>query len=304
MNYKKIIKEIYKEVRNVPDSGKIVTYIPELANVNPGKFGVHIRTVDQQDFGAGDYQEKFSIQSCAKVFALALAFKRQGKFIWDRLGVEPAGTPFNSLIQLETDLGIPRNPFINSGAMVICDILISELENPKIDFLNFMRTVSDLPELNYSKEIADSEKSVGYRNVALCHFIKSFGNIKNDPEVVLDFYFNLCSLEMTCQELSKSLLFLANGGRKVSDNKEILTESRTKRINAILLTCGFYDESGEFAFKVGLPGKSGVGGGIVAIHPNEYSIALWSPKLNLKGNSFKGMKFLEAFTTRTGSSIF
>ncbi len=304
MNYRRVIKEIYKEVKSIDDPGEIVTYIPELAIVNPEKFGVHITTLDQENYSIGDSEEKFSIQSCAKVFALTLAFKRQGESIWERLGVEPAGTPFNSLIQLETDSGIPRNPFINSGAMVICDILISELKNPKKDFLNFMRKVSDLPNLNFSKDIADSEKTVGYRNVALCHFIKSFGNIKNDPEVVLDFYFNLCSIEMTCQELSKSLLFLANGGKKVSDQKKILTKSQTKRINAVLLTCGFYDESGEFAFKVGLPGKSGVGGGIIAIHPKEYSIALWSPKLNTKGNSFKGMKFLEAFTSKTGSSIF
>ena len=172
------------------------------------------------------------------------------------------------------------------------------------DFITFVRDISDNQRLNYSRKIAESEKSVGYRNTALCYFIKSFGNIKNHPEEVLEFYFNLCSIEMTCVELSQTFLFLANQGRKTTDNKDILTLSQTKRINAIMQTCGLYDESGEFAYEVGLPGKSGVGGGIIAIHPNNYSIAVWSPRLNAKGNSYRGMKFLEQFTTKTGSSIF
>jgi glutaminase len=304
MHYQAIIQQVFTSVNNEPDPGKVVTYIPQLATVNPDKFGVHISTVDQGTFGIGDFEEKFSIQSCAKVFALSLAYKLLGESIWKRLGVEPAGTPFNSLVQLEADAGIPRNPFINSGAIVICDILLSELNDPKSDFLAFLRMLSDLPDLNFSQNIAESEKSVGFRNVALCHFIKSFGNIQNDPDEVLDFYFNLCSIEMSCRQLSNSLLYLANGGQKLSDQKQILNRSQTKRVNAILLTCGFYDESGEFAFKVGLPGKSGVGGGIIAIHPNAYCIALWSPRLNPKGNSYKGMKFLEAFTTGTAYSIF
>jgi glutaminase len=304
MGYQTIIQKVFIAVKNEPDTGELVTYIPQLATVNPDKFGVHISTVDQQPFGIGDFEEKFSIQSCAKVFALSLAYKLLGESIWKRLGVEPAGTPFNSLVQLESDAGIPRNPFINSGAIVICDILISELNEPKADFLAFLSMLTDLPDLNFSQDIAASEKSVGFRNVALCHFIKSFGNIKNDPDEVLDFYFNLCSIEMSCRQLSNSFIYLANGGQKLSDQKQILNKSQTKRVNAILMTCGFYDESGEFAFKVGLPGKSGVGGGIIAIHPNAYSIALWSPRLNPKGNSYKGMKFLEAFTTGTAYSIF
>jgi len=138
----------------------------------------------------------------------------------------------------------------------------------------------------------------------LCNFIKSFGNIHNDPTEILDFYFNMCSIEMDCSELSKSFLFLANRGQKLSDNQPILNNSKTKRINALMQSCGFYDESGEFTFKVGLPGKSGVGGGIIAVYPDNYAIAVWSPKLNKKGNSYRGVRFLEEFTTRTESSIF
>ena len=304
MNYKKIIEEVYQDVKDIEDNGQIATYIPELGSVDPKNFGVHISTIDYQDFGIGNFNEKFSIQSIAKVFLISLAYRILGEDIWQRLGVEPSGTHFNSLVQLEADNGIPRNPFINAGAIVICDILLTHLEHPKEDFLAFVREITDLPKLNYSKKIADSEKSAGYRNIALCNFIKSFGNIKNDASDVLDFYFNLCSLEMDCKELSKTFLYLANGGHKLSDHHEILNKSQTKRINALMQNCGFYDESGEFAFKVGLPGKSGVGGGIIAIHPHKYVIAVWSPKLNEKGNSYKGMKFLEQFTTKTQSSIF
>jgi glutaminase len=227
-----------------------------------------------------------------------------GESIWNRLGIEPSGAGFNSLIQLENDHGIPRNPFINSGAIVIADIILSNFDNPKEDLLAFVRSLSKNQNINYSAKISASEKTVGYRNIALCNFIKSFGNIENEPTKVLDFYFDLCSLELSCQDLSELFLFLANNGKTIHEDNQILTRSQSKRINAIMQTCGFYDESGEFAFKVGLPGKSGVGGGIIAIHPNQYAIAVWSPKLNKKGNSYKGVRFLEKFTTLSELSIF
>jgi len=295
---------VYRTVKAIDNKGKLASYIPELAKVDTGSFGVYISTIDGVNFGRGNCHERFSIQSIAKVLSLTLAYSMLGEKIWDRLGVEPSGTAFNSLVQLESDNGIPRNPFINSGAIVICDILLSNLENPKEDFLAFVRDLSNNSEINYSNQIAESETSAGFRNIALCNFIKSYGNIKNEPSDVLDFYFDLCSLEMNCKELSELFLFLANKGSKTFDNNLIITKSQSKRINALMQTCGFYDESGEFAFKVGLPGKSGVGGGIIALHPNQYSIAVWSPVLNEKGNSYKGMRFLEEFTTKSQLSIF
>lgn len=303
-NYKNIIEKAYQLTNALQDKGKIATYIPELATVNPSMFGVHITTLDGDNFGIGNNLEKFSIQSIAKVLSLTLAYKILGEKIWTRIDVEPSGTKFDSLILLETNNGIPRNPFVNSGAIVICDILISQLDNAREEFLAFVRELSDLPHLTYSDKIADSEKAHGYRNAALCNFIKSYGNIDNEPAEVLDFYFDMCSLEMNCQQLSHTFMFLANGGRKVADAQKIISKSKSKRINALMLTCGFYDESGEFAFKVGLPGKSGVGGGIVALYPHNYAIAVWSPRLNPKGNSFKGMKFLEEVTTHSELSIF
>jgi len=304
MNYGEIFYKIYNQLEISNNQGKVASYIPELRDVNPEKFGAHLTTIEDEHFDFGDSDERFSIQSIAKVLALVLAYKLEDEKLWDRVGVEPSGTPFNSLVQLEYDLGIPRNPLINAGAMVICDILVSKLENPKTDFIQFVRKVSDNPDINYCPRIANSEKLAGYKNAALINLIKSFGNIKNDIDVVLDFYFNLCSIEMTCKELTRTFLFLAAYGVCPYTNEIILSVSKSKRVNAIMQLCGFYDEAGEFSFKVGLPGKSGVGGGIVAIHPNKYCIAVWSPRLNKKGNSNMGMKFLELFTTETQASIF
>ena len=304
MDYKNIIEKVFLDTNRINDTGKMPSYIPELANVDPTMFGVHITSLDGKNWGMGNNLEKFSIQSITKVFSLTLAYKIVGEKIWKRVDVEPSGTKFDSLLLLEINNGIPRNPFVNSGAIVICDILISNLDNAKKEFLEFMRDLSDIPDLNYSDKIADSEKAHGYRNIALCNFIKSFGNIKNNPTDVLDFYFDLCSLEMNCQQLSHAFTYLANGGVKISNDYKVITKSQSKRINALMLTCGFYDESGEFAFKVGLPGKSGVGGGIVALYPNNYVITVWSPRLNPNGNSFLGMKFLEEFTTQSEFTIF
>jgi len=304
MNFNTLIEKIYNEVKKEADKGKVASYIPELLSVNHDSFGVYITSIDKKGFGVGNCNDKFSIQSIAKVITLSLAYSIVGEAIWKRLDVEPSGTSYNSLIQLEADKGVPRNPFINAGALVIVDILISNLKAPKEEFLSYIRELSNNKTIDYSSTIAASEKAAGYRNVALCNFIKSFNNIENDPSDVLDLYFDICSIEVTCKELSELFLFLANNGENLFNAKEVINISQSKRINAIMQTCGFYDESGEFAFRVGLPGKSGVGGGIVAVHPSQYVIAVWSPRLNEKGNSYKGMQFLERFTTESQLSIF
>ena len=304
MKYSKIIEAAYKTVMEAENVGTVPTYIPELAQVDPNKFGVYFYSLNKQSFGIGDCDEKFSCQSISKVLALCLAYSIIGDKLWKRVDVEPSGTSFNSLVQLEADNGIPRNPLINAGAIVVCDILLSILEDAEADFLTFVRDLANDESVNYSIRVAESEKSVGYRNFALCYYIKSLGNIENDPERVLDFYFKLCSIELTCESLAYVFTFLANDGITLHDQQRILPHVYTKRINAIMQTCGFYDESGEFAFRVGLPGKSGVGGGIVAIMPGHYAIAVWSPRLNEKGNSYRGVKFLEGFTMQTQISVF
>ncbi len=304
MDIKEIVQSVFDRTKGIEDKGKLASYIPELKNVDPDSFGVHISTTNHLNFGVGNYHDKFSIQSIVKVLSLAMAYSLLGEDLWQRVKVEPSGTAFNSLVQLEVENGIPRNPFINAGALVVTDVLMSSLNNPQQDFLAFLKNLSKSNSISYSNKITASEKKVGYRNAALCNFLKSFHNIDNDPTDVLDFYYKMCSIEMSCEELSQLFLFLANGGCTLHKNNRIITRSQTKRINALMQTCGFYDESGDFAFRVGLPGKSGVGGGIVAVHPKEYAIAVWSPPLNQKGNSYKGMRFLEEFTTRTELSIF
>lgn len=304
INYQKIFREIADELQNIDDLGKVATYIPELRDVDPSKLGAHLTTVDSDNFYFGDSNEKFSIQSIAKVLSLTLALKMIGEKVWERVGVEPSGSAFNSLVQLEYEKGFPRNPLINAGAIVVCDILIDCLANPKIDLLEFIRSITGNSSINYNDTMAESEKRTGYRNYSLVNLMKDFGNIHNDIDSVLDFYFNLCSIEMTCKDLAQTFLFLATGGVSPITHEEIVTPRQAKRINSIMQMCGFYDEAGEFAFRTGLPGKSGVGGGIIAIHPGKFSIAVWSPKLNKKGNSYKGMKLIELVTTKTQSSIF
>ena len=303
MDYATVLQEIYKESKTLPIIGNVATAIPELAAVAPNKFGIHLTTINGKDFGIGDSNEEFSIQSVSKALTVAMAFSFLDEKLWERVGVEPSGSSFNSLVQLEFEKGIPRNPFINAGALVISDILVSHLNNPKRDFIDFIRTISGCETINYNLKVAQSEKDTGFRNAALCNFLKSFGNIHNEVEVVLDFYFHQCSLEMTCKELAHSFFFFANEGKTIT-NKQILSKSQVKRLNALMQTCGFYDESGEFTYKVGLPGKSGIGGGIAALYPNHFSVATWSPRLNEKGNSALGMRALELLTTKTGKSIF
>lgn len=297
------LQEIYKESRVQEKIGNIATYIPELATVNPDSFGISLTTIQGENFGIGDSEVRFSIQSVSKPLSLAFAFTILGDTIWERVGVEPSGTPFNSLVQLEFEKGIPRNPFINAGAIVIADMLVSSFENPKQEFLDFVRKISGISTIDFDLKVAQSEKKEGCRNAALANFIKSFGNLKNDVDLVLDFYFHQCSIAMSCHELTKAFYFLANEGVSMS-GLQVLDKSQVKRMNALMQTCGFYDESGEFTYRVGLPGKSGVGGGIVALFPKEFIVSTWSPRLNTNGNSELGMFALEQLTTKTGMSIF
>ncbi len=304
MDYSKIINDIKEELLDFPNDGEVASYIPELSKVDSSKFGVHLYCIDGSHHSFGDTQERFSIQSISKVFTLTLAMRMLGDELWDRMDVEPSGNAFNSLFQLEQENGIPRNPFINSGALVLSDILISEYKNPKDEILKFVRKISGVETIDFDEKVASSERLHGHRNAALVNLMKSFGNIKNDVYDVLDVYFYQCSIAMSCEELANAFMVYANEGQLLSTGEEILAPIKVQRINALMQTCGFYDEAGEFAFRVGLPGKSGVGGGIVAIHPEKYSAAVWSPKLNERGNSLLGMETLERLTNKTGLSIF
>jgi len=304
MDYSSILQNVYNESSKYAQQGKVADYIPELAGINPEKFGMYLLCKTSEHFELGNSREPFSIQSISKVFSLSMAFSYLGENIWNRVGVEPSGSPFNSIVQLEYENGIPRNPLINAGALVIADILLSHLDNPKEELLKFVRKLAQDDSIEFDAKVAKSEKLTGFHNSSLVHMLKAHGNINNHCDEVLDFYYHQCSISMNCKQLAQSFAPYASLNEPFDFASIQLSKSQVKRINAIMLSCGFYDESGEFAFKVGLPGKSGVGGGIVAFHPKEYTLAVWSPKLNKKGNSFRGMKALELFTTLSGQSIF
>lgn len=304
MDYGAILAEIYQEIREYSHEGRVASYIPELARIDGNKFGVHLLTVSGEEFPYGASDEKFSIQSISKVLSLAQAFSITGDSIWERVGVEPSGTPFNSIIQLEYEQGVPRNPLINAGALVVADILITNCPDPEQQFLELIRQMSGNQAIKFNERVADSEFETGFLNASLINMLKSFGKIQNDIERVLKFYYRQCSVEMSCRDLSRTFLAFAAHDRAFAFGGTNLTNSQVKRINAIMQVCGFYDEAGEFSFRVGLPGKSGVGGGIVAVYPQKYAVSVWSPRLNDKGNSVLGMKMLELLTTKTGSSIF
>lgn len=303
MDYKKILEDIYLEIRPYEKMGKQADYIPALAKINPDQFGMCLESVSGEVYPFMQSDTRFSIQSITKVFALALALSLKGEDLWKRVGKEPSGTAFNSLVQLEVERGIPRNPFINAGAIVLTDILLTELKDPDNEFITFVRALCGSDSVNYNMEVAVSEKEKGYLNAAIANMLKYHGTIENDIEDVLMFYFKMCSVEMSCRELAKAFIPFTNiSPFDYSGYK--LTSSQIKRMNAIMQTCGFYDEAGEFSYLVGLPGKSGVGGGIVAIYPMRYAVAVWSPRLNSRGNSVMGIKALELLTTATQESIF
>lgn len=303
IDFQNVLDEIHANLKNEVNRGVVASYIPELSNIDAQLFGIHLKHMDGRSFSTGNSNKGFSIQSISKVLTLAMALPLYSENIWNRVDVEPSGNPFNHLSLLELENGIPRNPLINAGALVVADVLVSHLKHPKKDFLQYVRDLANDQTINYNYKVAESERLTGYNNFAAANLLKAYHNLENDVDAVLDFYFHQCSIEMNCEQLSNALFMFANHGI-CTQGTHYLSATRAKRINAIMLTCGFYDEAGEFAFEVGLPGKSGVGGGIVALLPNHFTITVWSPGLNPKGNSLLGMQALEQFTTKTKLSIF
>jgi len=304
MDVDQVLLEIVDDARKLVGEGEVASYIPALARVPADKFGIAVQTVEGDSFRAGDAEERFSIQSISKVFSLMLAMRIVTDSLWDRVGREPSGNAFNSLVQLEFERGIPRNPFINAGAIVVIDALISVLNEAKICFLEYARGLSGNESINFNDEVARSESETGYINFALANFLKAHDNIDNDLDVDLDTYFHHCSLDMSCVDLARAFLPLANNEFSTILGDAVLTRQQSRQVNSLMLTCGLYDAVGRFAYRVGLPAKSGVGGGIIAIVPNEMTIAVWGPGLDKTGNSVMGTRALEMFAKMTQRSIF
>ncbi|MBC9248741.1 glutaminase [Pseudomonas alcaligenes] len=299
-----LLDDILEQVRPLLGQGKLADYIPALAEVPAERLGIAVCGVDGSLYTAGDASEAFSIQSISKVFSLVQAIQYSGEDIWQRLGHEPSGQPFNSLVQLEFERGRPRNPFINAGALVICDINQSRFAAPALSMRDFVRRLAGNAQLVADAKVAESEYQHRARNAAAAYLMQSFGNFHNEVEAVLRSYFHHCALAMSCVDLARACGFLANQGRCPQSGEAILTPRQTQQVNAIMATSGLYDEAGNFAYRVGLPGKSGVGGGIVAVVPGRFSVCVWSPELNAAGNSLAGLRALELLSERIGWSVF
>lgn len=293
------LAEIAAEMASRTDRGQPADYIPELAAIDPNQFGISVCLADGSQHSAGDSATPFSIQSISKVFGLAIALGRLGDQLWTRVRREPSGLAFNSILQLENEGGIPRNPFVNAGAIVTTDAALGNRPPREYlaELLTFLRTAAGDEDIHIDRAVARSETESGHRNFALAHFLKAHGNLTNPPELTLGAYFHQCAIAMTVEQLARA-------GRFLAGLQHLIAPERVRRINALMLTCGHYDGSGDFAFRVGLPGKSGVGGGILAVAPGRASIAVWSPGLTAQGNSQLGTEALEMLTRRTGWSIF
>jgi len=302
----KIVDEIAAQMASTPEKGTVATYIPQLACVDPNQFSISVALSDGSVYSAGCATTLFSIQSISKVFTLTLALGKLGERVWNRVGREPSGDPFNSIVQLEHEQGKPRNPFVNAGAIAIADAIMQghEPKETLAEILQFMRYLADDESIAIDEKVARSEDLTGDRNASLAHFMASFGHFENPVDAVLGTYFHHCSIAMNTIQLATAGLFLANNGLNPITGYRVVSPDRAKRINSLMLMCGHYDGSGEFAFRVGLPGKSGVGGGILAIAPGNAAIAVWSPGLDTIGNSKLGTEALELLTQKTGWSIF
>lgn len=300
------ISLVADEMRAHRGGGKVASYIPALARIDPQHFGIAAIGVDGAEASAGDADIAFSIQSVSKVFTLTMALERVGARLWDKVGREPSGSPFNSIVQLEQERGRPRNPLINAGAIATTDALLATRQSDQVieEIVAFMRRAASDPGIAIDAEVARSEAETGFRNRSLAHFMRAFGNLDHEVEEVLRVYFHQCALALSCRQLARAGLYLAGRGRDPLSDLRITSAERARRICALMMTCGHYDTSGEFAFRVGLPGKSGVGGGILAIAPGIASIAVWSPGLNAAGNSLVGALALERLSALMGWSVF
>ncbi|KRE80994.1 glutaminase [Arthrobacter sp. Soil762] len=299
----RILDDIVRNHRPQRETGSVPANIPFLAAVPFNRFGIAVATTSGEVFSSGDAEVPFSIQSISKVFTLAMALRGDSSgTLWSRVLREPSGTPFNSLVQLEVEHGIPRNPFINAGALVVTDHLMEETSDAATQVLRFLTTQAGTTGPFIDEAAAASELSGSSRNLALAHFLKGFGNLRQPAESVVENYVRQCSIMMSCVELAKAGLFLARDGQGALGT--VVSRSDAKRIGSIMLTCGMYDAAGEFAYRVGLPGKSGVGGGILVIVPGVGAICVWSPRLDAKGNSLAGTAALADLSDRTGWSVF
>jgi glutaminase len=304
VNYQRILDDVAADVVPFIGKGNLARYIPPLTKVDPNQFGMALFLLDGRLFTVGDANVRFSIQSISKVFSLALASARVGDELWSRVGREPSGAPYNSLIQLEEERGKPRNPFINAGALVVVDVLSSHCPRSEEVVVELLRRLAQVDDIEIDVALAEAAREVSHRNFAIAHLLKDFGNLRNSVDNVIRNYCYQCSITMSCSELAAAAAFLAAGGIATNGGERILDSGQAKRVNALMAGCGTYDGAGDFAYRVGLPAKSGVGGGVLVVIPGLGTACAWSPTLDASGNSSAGVAALERFVKITGLSIY
>ncbi|MFE7802685.1 glutaminase [Nocardia sp. NPDC057440] len=303
MDYQHVITHVMSDTKSSIGSGQVADYIPDLVKADPNQFGFTIATVDGQVYSVGEVHTPFAIESISKVFALALVLSRKETPIWQRVRREPSGTPFNSLIELEMENGIPRNPYTDPGAIVVADQLLHDTGNGIEAMRTLLRAETGDADLSVDCVTVESEEGAGDRNRAMAYLMASFGNMINPVERALDHYFRQCSITITCEQLAKAGLLVARHGLR-EDGSRLLHRADARHLVALMTTCGTYDAAGEFAYRIGLPCQSGVGGGILSTVPGKCSVVAWGPGLDAKGNSVAGAAAMASFARTTGFSVF
>jgi glutaminase len=301
-----VVRDIVKKISESGDKGEATRQIPELSGVDTEQFGIAILTRDGKMICGGDSETPFSLQSISKAFSLELVLKAHGDDLWERVGRDPSGDPYNSVIDLERQKGYPRNPFVNAGALIVVDMLLDTL-NPEEEVeavVEFVGTLLDSDGFSLNEKVADSDEGSGSLNRAMLNIANHFENVRNPIDKIMKAYVRQCAIELSCRQLARVGRFLILEGADEEANRDLEALRRSRRILSLMMTAGLYDGAGEFAYRVGLPAKSGIGGGILAIAPNTASIAVWSPGLDESGNSKMGTLALEMLTDRLDWSIF
>lgn len=302
-----LLEQLIQECTLYTKKGNVANYIPELAKADANRLGVYIISSDGKHYFSGDYMQKFTIQSIVKTILLLQALLDNGiEAVSAKVGVEATGKPFDAINVSEQILDSKHlNPMVNMGAIVMCTLIKGASYKEKFNrILALTRELSGNQDIDIDEAVYLSEKSYGSKNRALAYLLKSYGMLEDDVEEVLDCYFKACSISVTCKDLATIGFVLANRGQIPGKNERIVPANYTRYVNAILMTCGMYDGSGEFALRVGVPAKSGVGGGIMAVVPTKMGIGIYSPALDEKGNSVAGIQLLEKMSNQLYLSIF
>ncbi|MFE8703684.1 glutaminase A [Cytobacillus sp. FJAT-54145] len=301
------LEELVAQVRSLTKHGKVADYIPALGKVNGEDLSIALYDIKKECLYAGDYQKKFTLQSISKVLSLALVLMERGKdYVFEKVGMEPTGDPFNSISKLETSIpSKPLNPMINAGALAVTNMIPGyDLEDKWDKLIIFVQKLASDAEVDYDKEVAQSEYETAHLNRALCYFMKQHGIIEGDIEELMELYTRQCSIEMNCFDLARIGAVFALNGQDPDTGETIIPKDIARICKTFMVTCGMYDASGEFAMKVGIPAKSGVSGGIMAVVPEKYGIGIFGPALDEKGNSIAGLKLLQSLANEYDFSIF